>query len=77
MLRPNPDHSIKHGRSRAVSAEVVVQPAVVCPGRGGGSPKMGDTVAMVLHLPRGFFLRLQINAGYSFPLPWGGGRQRW
>jgi hypothetical protein len=47
--RSNLDRSIKHGWSRAVSAEVAVQAAAGRPGHGGGSSKMGGMVATVLH----------------------------
>jgi hypothetical protein len=55
-----------------VSIEVATHPS-----HGGGSPKMGGMVATVLHLLRGFFLWLQIDAGNLFRLPWGGSGRRW
>jgi hypothetical protein len=39
-------------------------------GHHGRSPKMGGTVAMVLHSLRGFFLRLRNDVGNSFHYPW-------
>jgi hypothetical protein len=70
--RSNSDHSIKHRRSRAVSDEVAARLD-----RSRDSLKMGGTVATVLHLLRGFFLRLRIDVGNLFRLPWGGSRRRW